>query len=261
MDSSQLSPALYPFVAPLPIPVAKHLQLRLERTKRTSATSLQQVLLEEIRHKRESVYILIDAFIRDTPHLQGSQVQIPTAWLLQTLASYMPGEKVIPQQTLSFWHSRGLLQYKDYDSIASLLIARMIDTGERNWLPSQLEESERSWWCFTQASPNEPVLPTQITQLATLSTSTICWTPWAGAVWDSKWTPIHHNGVVYGAIRWAKGIQERSQVRYLVAPDDIALWDRAIAALALPGDYDILQTLALLTLQRFARSLILNNLL
>jgi hypothetical protein len=257
MDESSIPPSLAPLFAPLPIPVADHLVLRLQRKQHLTAQAARELLLKEVREKRPTVYFSMRPFVNNTlGQIPEVHLRFSSGWLLRTLSLHSPGKKPLLPQTLSHWHGRGLLRYReyglpDYDSAAALLIARLIDQGERNFLPSKIGAEEPLWWCWRQDSPQAPVQPCPVPLPPGLLPSTLLWTPWAGASWDRAWTAI---GRELGAIRWAR--PEKSL--WTLSPEEIALWDPELTSLVekLPQEetfrQDLLQTLATLVLLRLA---------
>ncbi len=255
-----LEPPLYPLFAPLPAPMIAHLQIRLERMKRaTHATSLR-VLLQLVREKRVTAYFYMDPFVRTRINGGPASASFSTGWLLRTLGSLSSDKKPVSQKTLSYWRGKGLVRFQshglpDYASAAALYIARMIDNdAERNFLPTSMTQEEQDWWCFTQAAPHAPVVPWRASHLNELPASTLCWTPWTGAVWEPGWIRRSDQRL---AMRWAR-LAPRS-ARASISPDELAGWDPACAPLLVPGDPDILQASAQLVLHRLGRQRLMNN--
>lgn len=196
MERQRILQAIYPLLAPLPVPFAEHLVVRFTRTKRASSTTAWDMLVREIELKRDVAYSYMNTFVLTNG--------FSTGWLLDTLSALSPDKKPVPATTLSNWHGRKLLRYQsfglpDIDSAAALYIARMIDSGERNWLPSDMLETEPSWWCWRQDSLESPRVPCPIPLPASLEPETLLWTPWAGGAWKPEWLPV---GDGLGAIRF-----------------------------------------------------------
>lgn len=255
-----LPQSLYPLYAPLPVPMIQHLLLRLKRRKHVSDPQLWDMLLEEVVEKRQAVYYYMDPYV-----LLESQerrlLALTTKWLLASLSSYSPDQKPVARPTLSHWARTGRVRFEREghptpDSAAALLIARMVDVGERNFLPESIHENEPAWWCHAESVPPEKRnFSHPISQLAELPPATVLWTHWAGAAWDPDWIHIQDNkGYSVGAIRFAGIVVQGNVRKWDVTLDDIRLWAPHIAALALDRDEEVLQLLATLTLRHLAVS-------
>jgi hypothetical protein len=238
-DQTPLLQSLYPLYAPLPVPMVEHLLIRLMRAKRASSPSMAwDVLRNEVQEKREMAFFSMDPFVQ--PRSLQRERHIPregaysTAWLLQTLTNHTPDKVPILQDTLSKWHKRGLVRYRehgvpDYDSAAALFLVRMIDRGERNFLPSRIKDEEPYWWCWRQDTPTAPVIPCPVPLPPSLPPSALLWTDWAGASWSAPWVKI---GASRGAIRWAGVMKIRQeQERWALTTADLTRWDQEAAAL------------------------------
>ena len=237
MDEEVLSQSSYPLYAPLSIPIVKHLALRLMRAKRAATLNeARDLLLVEVQEKRNVVYFYMNPFVHNPAGRarKGDVTHYSTAWLLQTLTLHTPSQMPMLQDTLTKWGKRGLFRYRergvpDYDTAAALLIARMVDRGERNFLPTHIKDSERLWWCWRQDGPNEPVIPCQFPPPEALPSSTLLWTDWVGASWDTGWIRV---GESCGAIRWAGIRVTRSgEQRWSVPREALAAWDQQACAL------------------------------
>jgi len=262
MKHTSPQPSSYPDFAPLPFPIFQHLLRRFERKGRGDDGSLVPLLEKEVRQKRGIAFAYMNPFVR--AGLRQKELRdhrFSTAWLLRTLAEEGPEKKPIPYSTLSYWHGRGLLQYSEhglpeFDSAAALCIARMIDQGERNWLPSIIGEAEPHWWCWRQDDPESQPLLCPIPLPADLPSKALLWTPWAGASWDPHWVLI---GKDLGAIRWAGVKRDQFNARHWgITTEDIERWDPLVATLTLdiPREepQELVQTLATLALHRLART-------
>lgn len=208
---------IYPLLAPLSVPIAEHLLKRFGSQKLTPSATWD-MLLDEIDRKREVAFRYMDPFV-----VTG---EFSSGWMLNTLTVNSPDKKPVPPQTFSNWHSRGLIRYEqhglpDRDSAAALFIARLIDLGERKWLPTKVQKEEPLWWCWRQDSPTHPVIPCPVPLPTSLQPATLLWTPWAGAAWHPEWLSLG-NGI--GAIRFY-GIQHGKQERrWNMTYEDLTHW-------------------------------------
>ncbi len=254
-----------PRLAPLPIPMAEHLLKQHRRLlKKTVRTSSQDelekgalALLEKnVQEKRQVVYVLMDPLVQTEQ--VSRELSLSTTWIMHVLRAHTPENRPVPSQTLSLWRERNLLRYRerghpDLDNTAALLLARMVDERMRNWLPTAIEEDEPDWWCWRQDTPEMPSVPCPVPLPGHLSSSTLLWTPWIGASWDSHWLKIGD----LGAIRWGGAVGEKQHVRWTLSQQDLQVWDAEAAALHInfPACIEeILHTLATLALFRLARS-------
>lgn len=256
--------SLAPLFAPLPIPIAEHLVLRLERKQHLSTEKARDLLLREVQQARFAVVLYMNPYVRNISHEAiEPALRFSTSWLLQTLSLHSPGKKALLPQTLSTWHGRGLLRYREYglpdfDSAAALFIARIIDRGERNFLPSRINEEEPLWWCWRQDDPGSSPVACPISFPADVPPvdvppSALLWTPWTGAAWYPAWKQV---GYAEGAVRFA-GFQSR---HWMLTPAQIGHWQPELAPFlqTLPREevlrQDLLNTLADLALLRLATS-------
>jgi len=250
-----LEPLLLPWFAPLPEPMIVHLLQRLERTRRAVPATALQVLFNQVRDKRAATYFYMDPFVQARLNGGPAALSFSTGWLLKTLGAQAPGKKeAVSQKTLSYWRSKGLVRFQqhglpDYASAAALYLARIIDVdAERHFLPSSMGVDEQDWWCFTQAAPDAPVVPWQASLLQELPSSTFCWTPWLGSVWEPGW--IKRQDQTF-AMRWAR-IEQKQPLAYHLWPEDVLSW-YPFGTLSHLDDPDILQSSALLLLHHLAR--------
>jgi len=262
--SSVLELGLLPAFAPLSRPMVIHLLLGKRRRSLVRADNPSSVLFQEtgytqdewdaleqeVRIKRQEVEALMYPLVQSKA--------LSTEWLRQTLNIYAPGEKSeqISLPTLTVWRKRGLLIYEQRNrpeatSAAALLIARMIDVRERNWLPASIEVGEPRWWCWRQDDPQLDPTPCPLPLSERFPPGTLFWTPWVGAAWDSHWMRINS----LGAIRWAGAVREDQQTWWTVSEQDMQHWDPKAAALNVPllgMARHILQRIADLALMRLA---------
>jgi hypothetical protein len=219
-----------------------------------------QELEQQVRYARKAAYLIMKPFVQAD--------QLTTSWLLTKLAANTPTKASVGNQTLSLWAERGLLRYTRHgrpavDSAAALLIARMVDTRERNWLPSFIEEAEPQWWCWRQDGPSDPVHICPVPLPESLPAGTLLWTPWTGASLEHPWLPIGQ----LGATRWAHITRSRDRGHWIwkLRWADLERWDQEIARLSFPtppgpergGDeivQEIFQAQAKLSLFRLALS-------
>lgn len=248
----KLPKSLYAEVAPLPPATADHLLLRLERKMHTSEEMLIKMVLKEVREKRETAFFYMNPFV-----LSGT---FTTARLLDTLSIYSPTNKRLPRPTLSYWSRRGLVHFEaqgkpDPHSAAALLIARLIDDGERNFLPEIIAEEERSWWCFAQESPQKLPISLPVSHLDELPSASLVWTPWSGAAWSADWILIRDShGNDRGAIRWSGLHTNGTHREWNISLETLLEWDTSLAHAASPALPEVIQLLATLTLHRLGAS-------
>lgn len=226
---------VYPIFAPLPVPFLQHL---LRGPSKAHPSSEQQPLTWQVLERRVST-ARHAAYTVMNPFVQGDL--LTTAWLLQTLTAHTPGKIPVQTQTLALWHERKLLRYAERarpapDNAAALLIARMVDKRERNWLPTTMADEEADWWCWRQDEPNAPLLACPVPLPSDLPPTTLLWTPWRGAGWlrDTPWLAVGD----LGAIRWAKTreIVRGSEWVWDISTHDLQQWDPEIAALGFPPE-------------------------
>jgi hypothetical protein len=232
---SDLSSLVYPLFAPLPIPMILHL-LRGPSKAHPAATQQPltwQELEQQVSAARHAVYTIMYPFV------EGDSLS--TAWLLQTLTANSPNKSPVQGATLALWHERKLMRYTeqrrgrpDPENAAALLVTRMVDRRERNWLPTTMAEEEPAWWCYRQDSPLAPITACPVPLPSDLPATTLLWTPWRGAGWlrNRPWLPIGN----LGAIRWgsAREIVRGSEWMWDLSPHQLREWDSEIAALPFP---------------------------
>jgi len=205
-ESMKFPAHLYPACAPLPAPMADHLLL-LERRRyrhrpaqRPDDQEMARIVLTRIKRARTLVFEYLHPFVLADQKRQerGESRTFPNAdWLLETLAQYTPGQGGNAEATLDFWQKKGLLRREktrgllDITSVAALLVARITErTLQRNWLPSSLEETEPSWWCYGRVSPGMPIQALPVPLPSDLPSSMVLWTAWQGAIWDGTWRTV-----------------------------------------------------------------------
>lgn len=223
-SSESVLQSLYPLFAPLPVSFVEHLVRRFERARRASPSTAWDLLIREVREKRDLAYLYMNPFIQNR--------EVSTGWLLQTLTEHHPDKKAMPPQTLHSWHTRGLLRYESHglpapDSAAALFITRLIDPGDRNWLPTGMSDDEPGWWCWRQDTPGMPAVPCPVPLPANLPDSTLLWTPWAGAAWQSPWMLI---GKERGAIRFVGTRKTRRSFRWDISYQALEQWVPTLAS-------------------------------
>ena len=104
-------------------------------------------------------------------------------------------------------------------SVAEVLLARMLHTQERGWLPATKSQITW-WWCWSQDAPDAPILPCPYPLPANLASHTLLWTPWLGATWDGL-EPSNGSWLVVpgrGCIRF------RGEPRGYALKDVLLLW-------------------------------------
>lgn len=228
MGQEYINSELYPFVAPLPIPIANHLIGRHCRQYRLSVEQGQAWLVKNVNEKRPLIYRYMDPFVLNGQRRELTMAKsaiLTTRWLLEALRTHDPKKRPVTLQTLFNWQKRGL-QHNAFrgepnpDSSAALLLARTLDTGERQWLPEEMNPEEPLWWCWKQESPAHVPTPCPVPLPSTLANATILWTPWAGGNWQ-QWKLI---GRDVGAIRFAGKSMQRIQPVWNVTFEELQQW-------------------------------------
>jgi hypothetical protein len=257
-----LAPLAYPLFAPLPLPMILHLGRGPSRTHPAASDQpfSWRVLEQHIRSSRNSAYVVMHPFVANR--------QLTTSWLLKTLTINTPGKTPVPPSTLNLWHERGIFTYQergqpDPDGAAAMLIARMTDPRERNWLPVIITRQEPRWWCWRQDSPTAPILACPIPLPDDVPAAALLWTPWPGASWHNPWLQVG----TLGAIRFAgtRGLLSGNEWSWSLSMEEFRQWDPEMAAFALPGSsvprkpfftrtvsHDLFHTLAQASLLRLA---------
>ncbi|MHB8596759.1 MAG: hypothetical protein ACYDER_08110 [Ktedonobacteraceae bacterium] len=223
----------YPLFAPLPVPLVRHVYRGPSRTHpsaRSQPRSLS-ILEQQIRMSRNAAYTVMHPFVASNT--------LTTSWLLKTLSTDTPGKVPVQTAHLALWHERHLLRYAergypDPDNAAALLVARMVDPRERNWLPPTMTEEEPAWWCWRQDQPDAPVVACPVPLPPDLPATALLWTPWLGASWQTPWLPVG----TLGAIRFAgtRGPLHGEEWNWSLTADELRQWDPEIAAFALPRE-------------------------
>ncbi|MGB8347080.1 MAG: hypothetical protein WCD86_19490 [Ktedonobacteraceae bacterium] len=224
-----------PDFAPLPFPFVQHLLATLNLTP--------QELQRQVRSFRHSISTFMEPYVRIQVEQRYPENQskgksdpgqedlgITTGWLMKAITANSPGKRRIPLQTISSWHKRGLLRYRqwglpDFSSAAALLIMRMLHSHIRGWLPSTMDTQEPHWWCWRQDTPDAPVIPCPYPLPDDLPASTLLWTPWPGAAWEPAWVSVG----AWGAIRLA-GFPGRGTGQATFTRDILSQWDAELAA-------------------------------
>ncbi|MGB8346629.1 MAG: hypothetical protein WCD86_17210 [Ktedonobacteraceae bacterium] len=217
----EILPETWPLYAPLPRPFLLHLY------KRGQHRLPGQTLAQQIQLARTATYTIFDPFVRG--HGLTSQ------WVLNFLTMQTPDKSAVSTGTLSLWRERGLVRdrergHPDPQNAAALLIARMIDDRERNWLPLEMAPDEPAWWCWRQDSPGSPVIPCPVPLPADLPATSLLWTPWEGAAWDAPWVSLES----LGAARWAGASGKQHELA--LTREALAAWDPEVAALHMPNE-------------------------
>lgn len=224
-----------PYFAPLSAPFVAHLGEHLGRGLPFATV-------------RASVATVLSPFAR---------LGLATAELQRFLQGNSPTKQRIPVQTVSAWHKRGLLRYRQWgiltcDSAAAVLMMRMIHPSRKGWLPTTVSPDEPSWWCFRQDAPGAPVVACPVPLPGDLSPDTLLWTPWAGATWDDPaWLRVGP----LGSIRFAGTGRTRGR---RVDRAHLERWEPLILSVApvlgvTEADDLVIETLAHLALLRRAR--------
>ncbi len=260
--------SMLPLFAPLPGPLVLHLLLGKRRSHRKapppplltpfeqatgSAQAEWNLLLQQVRVARQDVFLRMDPLV--------STDALTTSWFLQALLDAFPQrasvlQEEIAQSTLGEWRKRGLISNAarnrpDPHQAAALLIARLVDTRLRNWLPSTLTPEEARAWCWRQDAPHLVPVPYQLPIPDDLPKATLLVSAWPGLAWSGTWMRINS----MGAARWAGGIVSDGQLRWDLSLEDLHRWDQQVTAFNIPlveGAADLLQRLADIALIRLA---------
>lgn len=256
------SEAAIPRLAPLPVPMAQHLAAHrttghrspvaltlddeLDQATRNSHTTWLQ-LEQAVQEKRAQVYTLLSGVV-DT-------AEFSTVWVREALRRY---NHPVTIPTISRWREHGLLRNLDWnrpaaDSVGALLIARLIDSRERGWLPPEISSEEPFWWCWRQDALDATPVPCPIPLPADLPPSSLLWTPWAGAAWDPAWLNV---GTI-GAIRWAGTTVRYGKLLWSISEEDLQAWDPGVFPLAkgiLENAREVLHTIATMALLNLAKT-------
>lgn len=232
MIHEELPAFSYPLYAPLPLPVVDHLFKRPVRDAGRRLTQSWEALAQQIHFARRAAYLVMHPYV-----LTDS---LTTAWLLARLKANSPAKTPVGTANLSLWYERGLLRYErhgrpEVDNAAALLIARMVDPRERNWLPSTIEAGEPHWWCWRQDTPQSAAVPCPVPLPDDLTSTALLWTPWAGAAWLNRhWLSIGS----LGSVRWARTARSRKaggeHWSWAISRDDLACWDQEVTRLPFP---------------------------
>jgi len=228
-----------PDFAPLPLPFVQHLLAE----KHLSPAHLKRDFVS----LRLSIALILSPFVQRQVRLEQEEGEprkrgapgetqdggVTTGLLQRLLTANSPSRRPIPLQTISAWHKRGLLRYRqwgnpDFDNAAALLITRLLHPQARGWLPSEMAADEPSWWCWRQDAPDTPVAACPVPLPDDLPPSSLLWTPWSGAAWDRSWVGIGE----WGAIRWASTGKETPDRRFSL--EMLARWDIRCASLYEP---------------------------
>jgi hypothetical protein len=261
--------ALYPEVAPLPVPLAQHLYhywLQQHQHDVQDEVDAQAQFLLEVQEKRNNVYFVMDGFVRNREHdTSPHRLRYSTQWLRETLGKYTPTAQPIPSKTFNHWVSMGLVRNtrkgQPYpDSGAALCILRMSIEGTR-LLPHAMPFDEPLWWCYAQDTLEAQPRMIPITEIPRLPASAVCWTPWAGAAWDEHWLLLSNptGSEFYGAVRFASATTLHGSTYYNVSCDDIVSWRPALQMSfttdpAMPFRDDEIQAFARIALIQLAQT-------
>lgn len=227
-------------IAPLPPSVADHLFRRFARARKNPADA-EALFLETVREKRRDTFDVLDPFVR-----AGA---LTRAIIFDKLRVY--GHE-ISKNTLTNWQQSGLVEMERHGEIKplsaqSLLIAAMIDPGQRGFLPPSGVLPGESWHCYIQRGPYAPIETWPVGHLKELSPTTLCWTPCASAYWeDPGWYPIGVAEGFLGCIRFAGMKMIRRYPWYEVDIETIRAWDTKIADLYEPFEGDTQASLQIL---------------
>ncbi|GHO48663.1 hypothetical protein KSX_68260 [Ktedonospora formicarum] len=217
------------------------------------------LLLQEVRYKRRYAFGYMDVYVRNRHKTARDELSLSSSWLRQSLAMY--SNTVIPNSTFNDWITKGAIRLERKGRphpqwAAATFIARMIDDGERSFLPEKISLDEPPFWCYGQ-SPQGAVIIIPVTEIHQQPKNTILWTNWPGAIWDDDgWLLIGEGEDCIGAIRFAGVRKVRDHLYWDVSLEDIRMWDAEVAALFLDFDGNTIaqiQSLATLALHRLAR--------
>lgn len=222
--SKSLLPYL-PYFAPLSSSFVEHSltqywQSELER--RHQPFQIQQFdwvwrgYLECVRGARRDVAQELDTLVDLDKVLSPRNKKISAAWVRRRLAEEAPPTvqaKAISAQTIKNLASGNVLRKQswgvyDPQSVAVALMLRKIhQERERNWLPSSVPTDEEWYWVWSQERPGAPIVPCPYPQIPiNLHPQTLLWTGWAGASWgEDAWYKIGYEGAVtFAGLIWEK---------------------------------------------------------
>lgn len=221
----------YAKVAPFPTAMADHALVRFARARKNHPAdqgALVEMFLAEVRGKRRAAFNVLDPYVRVG--------ELSRAWMQETLSQY---GKPVPDSTFTAWQQKNIIEMERAGKIKplsaqALLITRMIDRGERRFLPLGGVPVSDSWWCFVQRTPYQETEAWPVNKLHELPPASLCWTPTASAYWEPGWHPIGEDEGYLGCIRFAGIKHIRGYVWYDVGIDDLRRWDPDVAAIYAP---------------------------
>lgn len=220
---------IYAEVAPLPPAIVDHL-LRRYIQARPNAADATALFIDAVREKRRDIFDVLDDFVR-ADALTRKAVR-------EKLKKY---DHYVADSTFTYWQQWGLIEKDGHGKIKplsaqSILIAGMIDQGQREFLPSDGVPDGDTWRCYIQRHPQAEIEAYPAGKLDELPSSALCWTPMRSACWDLGWHLLGDGEGYTGCMRFA-GIEEtdRGQIWYNVTVDDIRRWNKRVADLYAPS--------------------------
>lgn len=219
---------IYAETAPLPAVIVDHLFCRLKTSPDISDAEREAHFVALVDEKRSATFTVLDPYVRSN--------ELSRNWIIETLAIY--GHPII-QRTFTHWQHKNLIEMERSGkmkplSAQALLIAAMIDPGQRAFLPPAGVPTGDSWHCYIQRKPGAEIESWPVNRLNELPPATLCWTPSASAYWQEGWRLIGEMEGYLGCMRFAGTRMDRGLIWYDVSIDDIRCWDAAVAGLYAP---------------------------
>ena len=217
-------------IAPLPIPMFKHLYVlayreeeKVAKRRRLSPEQIWNNTEKEVKKARDIVYDYMNPFVQAELKKGAGHAFLTSNWLLDALKSYNPKGEKNSVAMLNNWQQKGVLRrskfrgHYDPTSVAAILMARVVvKTLERNITPIEITADEPHWWCFSQTAPSVSALCIPVPLSADLPPAACLWTSWKGASWYSEDWSVYEDK----AVRWAGPIASELP---------LAVWDKAQA--------------------------------
>lgn len=220
---------IYAETAPLPATLTDHLFRRFAQARTgVSDAEKETLFVSLVVEKRRETFTVMDPYVRSR--------NLTRAWLMDKLTTY--GHPVT-YRTLMNWQQANLVEMEGSSEIKplsaqALLVAGMIDTRQRGFLPPDGVPVGETWHCYIQRSPDSEIESCPVGRLNELPPATLCWSANASAYWQEGWRLIGESEGFIGCMRFAGTRMERGLIWYSVSIDDIRQWDADVAALYTP---------------------------
>lgn len=235
----------YAALAPLPCALADHLFRQFQD---------ESLFIAAVQESRRDIFDVLDPYVR-----AGA---LTRALVIDRLGLY---GKAVAQSTFTHWQRQGIIKMERSGklrplSAQAILIAAMIDPGQRNWrlsqagfLPPDGVPEGDTWCCYIQRNPDADVEVWPVGRLDELPPASLCWTPLRSACWEQHWHLIGAGGGFLGCIRFAGAHRVRGQTWYDITIEDIRMWDAQVADLYVPCPGDDLEQVQVLCYPLFHR--------